>query len=62
MININLIETIRKKRGLTKYRMCKELNMSTQSYYDIVKRKTTTIKTLDKIAAILGLQTKDLLS
>ena len=61
MINIKLVEKIRKNKGLTKYRMCKKLNMSTQSYYDIVKRKTTTIKTLDKIAKILDVSTRDLL-
>jgi transcriptional regulator with XRE-family HTH domain len=61
MINIKLLEITRKNKGLTKYRMCKELDMSISSYYDIVRRKTTTIKTLDKIAKILGVSTKDLL-
>jgi transcriptional regulator with XRE-family HTH domain len=61
MINTTLMETLRESRNLTKYRMCKKLNMSTQSYYDIIKRKTTTIKTLDKIAKILNVSPKELI-
>jgi transcriptional regulator with XRE-family HTH domain len=61
MINIELIEKERERRGMTRYRMSKELGMSAQAYYDILRKKSTRITTLDKIATILGLKSKDLL-
>lgn len=61
MINIALIEKRRKQLKITKYKMSKKLDGSTQIYYDISRRKSTTLKTLDKIADILGLKAKDLI-
>ena len=62
MININLIEKRRKQLKISKYKMSKKLDGSTQIYYDISRRKSTTLKTLDKIADILGFESsKDLI-
>jgi len=61
MINIAKIETARKKLKISKYKMSKEIGESKQIYYDIVKRKSTTIETLNKIAGVLGLDSRDLI-
>ena len=61
MINIKLIEKRRKELDISKYYMSTHIGKSTQSYYDILKRKSTTLNTLDKIASILGLKSKDLI-
>lgn len=42
--------------------MSKLLGLSNQAYYEILKQKSTTIKTLEKIAEILDTQAKDLLT
>lgn len=61
MINIDFLEQRRKKLKISKYKMSKGLGGSTQVYYDILKRKSTTLNTLDKIANILGIKSKDLI-
>lgn len=61
MININLLETRRKKLKISKYRMADLLGMSRQSYYSILTKKSTRLNTLDKIAKILNLDPKDLI-
>ena len=40
--------------------MADKLEMSRQTYYSILNNKSTTLNTLDKIASILGLKSKDL--
>ena len=60
MINTELIEARRKKLKISKYRMADKLEMSRQTYYSILNNKSTTLNTLDKIASILGLKSKDL--
>jgi transcriptional regulator with XRE-family HTH domain len=62
MININIIESRRKKLKISKYKMADKLNMSRQTYYSILKNKSTTFNTLEKIALVLELKTKDLIS
>ena len=61
MINIKLIEDVRKQRKLSKYEMSGLLGMSRQAYYDILRNKSTKISSLDKIADILGVEAKDLI-
>jgi DNA-binding XRE family transcriptional regulator len=61
MIDINRIEKERKRRKLSKYKMSELLGMSRQAYYDICVNKSTKINTLDKIANVLGLKSKDLI-
>lgn len=61
MLNIKLIEAERTRQGISKYRMSQELKMSRQAYYDILKRKSTTFQTVDKIANILSLKKDRLL-
>jgi hypothetical protein len=41
--------------------MSELLGMSRQAYYDICVNKSTKINTLDKIANVLGLKSKDLI-
>jgi hypothetical protein len=61
MINITKIEAARKKLKISKYKMSKRLGGSTQVYYDILKRQSTTIPTLKRIADILNLNIVDLI-
>jgi transcriptional regulator with XRE-family HTH domain len=61
MLNINKIEKRRVQLKISKREMAKRLDMSRQSYYDTLSKKSTTFKTLDKIASILGLKAKDLI-
>jgi len=61
MINIELLEKRRRKLKITKYRMADYLGMSRQSYYTIINKKSTSLKTIDKIAGILGLKSKDII-
>lgn len=61
MINVLRMEKIRGNKGITKYALAKRLRMSRQSYYDILKRGSTTWKTLEKIARVLDCKPKDLL-
>ncbi len=61
MINTDLLEKRRKKLKITKYRMADYLGMSRQSYYTIINKKSTSLKTIDKIAGILGLKSKDII-
>ena len=61
MLNIELIESERIKQGISKYRMSKKLNKSRQAYYDIIKRKSTTLKTINKIADILHIDVRSII-
>ena len=61
MINTDLIEKRRKQLKISKYRMADKLQMSRQTYYGILLNKSTTLNTLEKIADVLGLKSKDLL-
>ena len=61
MIDTTLIETRRKKLKISKYKMADKLNMSRQTYYSILKNKSTTLNTLEKIADVIGLKSKDLI-
>jgi len=61
MININIIEKARKDQGLSKYAMAGKLGLSRQAYYEFLKKKSTSLKTLSKIAKILSLKTGDLI-
>jgi DNA-binding XRE family transcriptional regulator len=61
MINTIKIENRRKKLNITKYRMADKLGMSRQTYYSILNTKSTTLKTLEKIASILDLKARDLI-
>jgi len=61
MINIEKIESERIRQKISKYEMSKRLKMSRQSYYDILKRRSTSIDTLSKIGSILNIENRDLL-
>jgi transcriptional regulator with XRE-family HTH domain len=61
MINIAKIEKTRKALKISKYKMSKEIGNSKQIYYDIIKRKSTTIESLNKIAKVLNLDPRDLI-
>ena len=61
MINTDLLEKRRKKLKITKYRMADYLGMSRQTYYTILVKKTTKLNTIEKIATILGLKSKDII-
>lgn len=61
MINVIYLEKQRKKADISIYALTKRLEMSRQSYYNILRRGTTTWKTLEKIAGILGCRAKDLI-
>ena len=61
MINTELLEQRRKELKISKYKMADLLDMSRQSYYAIIVKKSARLSTLDKIAKILDISTKDLL-
>jgi len=47
--------------GWSKYRLAKELNMTRQGIYSLLLRRTCPFSKLDKLAAILNYEPKDLL-
>ncbi len=49
------------RRGWSKYRLAKELNMTKQGVYSLLDRRTCPFSKLDKIGAILNYEPKDLL-
>ena len=60
-INIEKIERERVRLKLSKYEMSRRIDMSRQSYYDILNNKSTKLSTLKKIAEVLDFDYKDLL-
>jgi transcriptional regulator with XRE-family HTH domain len=52
-INISKIELERSKRGLSKIQLSKRIGMDPTAYGKIVKKHSTTISTLNKIAEAL---------
>jgi len=60
-INIQKLERERKRFGENKTRFSSRLGFSSSLYSKILKSKTTTFKSISKIAARLKMDPKDLL-
>jgi DNA-binding XRE family transcriptional regulator len=61
MLNIKIIENRRIELGWSKYEMADHLGLSRQAYYDIIKRKSTSLKTLNKIVKKMSLKIEDII-
>ncbi len=49
------------RRGWSKYRLAKELNMTRQGLYSLLHRRTCPFPKLDQIGILLNYESKDLL-
>jgi len=61
-LNIKKLEHERKRLGLTKAAFSKRFGLTVSTYSKMVEHKSTKIVTLTKIASVLKLDPRDLLS
>ena len=60
-INTTKIEKYRKRAQMTMAAFAKLIGIQTSTYFYIIKKATTKFKTVDKIAKVMDVESKDLL-
>ncbi len=61
-LNIKKLEAERKRAGLTKAGFSKRFGLTQSTYGKMLLSKSTTVKTMNKIASVLKIDAKDLLT